>query len=309
MQRFGLDQYPHVPKPVLILCIKGGLGNQLFQYAAARALADRVGAELRIDWWTGFARDWRYRRRPELHGFAVRGATASWVDRWPFLVAELSRLVSAGRLGADSVVGSGLLLRERSTRFLRDIHGAQWNGRAWMDGYWQSYRYFEDQPAVVDELCPPSPTRASVRELGLRMAQEDSVALGLRLYEEARSAAAHSRDGRVKSAQEIREALNALVNTKSCFKVYVFCSHRAPIIDQLKLPPGTELVIPERGFSCPVESLWLMTNCRHHILTNSTLYWWGAFLGQWRQRNRQGTVFAADNFLNPDSVLPTWKTF
>jgi hypothetical protein len=141
------------------------------------------------------------------------------------------------------------------------------------------------------------------------MSLENSVALGLRLYEEARSAEAHSRNARVKSAQEIREALNALVDAKPGFKVYVFCSHRAPLIDQLKLPPGTELVIPERGFSCPVESLWLMTNCRHHILTNSTLYWWGAFLGQWRQRNRHGTVIAANNFLNPDSVLPTWKTF
>lgn len=305
--RFG--RTPGGVTPILTLCLKGGLGNQLFQYAAGRSLADRVGADLRIDWWTGFVRDWRYRRRPDLLRFGVRGCAASWRDRSPYLGAEALRLISGGCLSRGWIPGAGLLLREDSQRFLGEVFDARWSGRAWMDGYWQSYRYFEDQPAIVDELSPPCPTRTDLLELGRRMSREDSIALGVRLYEEASSAAMYARDGRVKSACEIREALHGIIGTKTGFKVYLFCSHRAPIIDQLQLPRGTVLLIPENGFSCPVESLWLMMNCRHHILTNSTLYWWGATLSQRFHRCCQAKVIAADNFLNPDAIPPSWMTY
>lgn len=41
-----------------LVCIQltGGLGNQMFQYAAARAVAEKAGAELVLDTWSGFVR-------------------------------------------------------------------------------------------------------------------------------------------------------------------------------------------------------------------------------------------------------------
>jgi len=37
----------------IFAALNGGLGNQMFQYAAARSLAQRVGAELVLDTWSG----------------------------------------------------------------------------------------------------------------------------------------------------------------------------------------------------------------------------------------------------------------
>ena len=51
--------------------IGGGLGNQLFQYAAARRLALHNGVPLTIDHLSGFARDF-YQRRYRLDRFAIR---------------------------------------------------------------------------------------------------------------------------------------------------------------------------------------------------------------------------------------------
>src|SRR6266853_438179 len=61
----------------VIARIKGGLGNQLFCYAAARRLALVNNAELVIDDVTGFVRDRQYRRRYALDHFhiSVRKAT------------------------------------------------------------------------------------------------------------------------------------------------------------------------------------------------------------------------------------------
>ena len=50
----------------LFLILKGGLGNQIFQYAAARSLAISNDFQLLLDNWTGFAFDYKYRRNYEL---------------------------------------------------------------------------------------------------------------------------------------------------------------------------------------------------------------------------------------------------
>ena len=63
----------------VIARIKGGLGNQLFCYAAARRLALVNNAELVIDDVTGFVRDHQYCRQYMLDRFQipVRKATPS----------------------------------------------------------------------------------------------------------------------------------------------------------------------------------------------------------------------------------------
>jgi hypothetical protein len=65
----------------LIVRIKGGLGNQLFCYAAARRLALVNDAELVIDDVTGFARDQQYRRRYMLDRFNILARKATPRER------------------------------------------------------------------------------------------------------------------------------------------------------------------------------------------------------------------------------------
>ena len=63
----------------VIVRISGGLGNQLFSYAAARRLALLNDSELVIDNVTGFISDYQYQRKSALNYFQipVRLATAA----------------------------------------------------------------------------------------------------------------------------------------------------------------------------------------------------------------------------------------
>ena len=61
--------------------IFGGLGNQLFCYAAARRLALVNDAELVIDDVTGFARDREYRRQYMLDRFRIPVRKATPAER------------------------------------------------------------------------------------------------------------------------------------------------------------------------------------------------------------------------------------
>ena len=65
----------------LIARIKGGLGNQLFCYAAARRLALVNNAELVIDDVTGFVRDRQYRRQYALDRFQIPARKATPAER------------------------------------------------------------------------------------------------------------------------------------------------------------------------------------------------------------------------------------
>jgi len=65
----------------IISRIKGGLGNQLFCYAAARRLALANNAELIIDDVTGFSRDHEYRRQYALENFQIPARKATPSER------------------------------------------------------------------------------------------------------------------------------------------------------------------------------------------------------------------------------------
>jgi hypothetical protein len=57
--------------PAVIAIVKGGLGNQLFIYAAARALALRTGRTLHLDTTRGYTND-DYGRSYRLNRFPIQ---------------------------------------------------------------------------------------------------------------------------------------------------------------------------------------------------------------------------------------------
>jgi hypothetical protein len=65
----------------------------------------------------------------------------------------------------------------------------------------------------------------------------------------------------------------------------------------------------ERGFDNPIDKLWLLSNCQHHVFNNSTFYWWGAALSRRAFREEEQQIYCADNFLNSEIRYSDWKTF
>ena len=65
----------------VITRLAGGLGNQLFSYAAARRLAHANNAELVLDDQSGFIRDFAYKRFFQLDHFNISGRKATRSER------------------------------------------------------------------------------------------------------------------------------------------------------------------------------------------------------------------------------------
>ena len=282
----------------------------MFQYATGRALAIEKCIDFSIDIWSGFVRDTQYRRHYELSKLPIR---ASFVTRYEQCALWLYRLVTS-----ISKKQQGLHQRnwysdfyiEQEFAYAPDLSNAAIDRLTWLVGYWQTPLYFKKYKELLQkELMPPTPTQPSFNEMATHMRRVESVALGIRLYEESGNPAAHSRHAKLKTVEEVNQAIRRLLELRPQAHFFVFCTHRSSIFSELVLPSNTIFVTTEDGYIDSVDCMWLLAQCKHHIFTNSTYYWWGAWLSEAIYKKEEQLVFAADNFINTDGLCDYWKRF
>jgi hypothetical protein len=294
----------------LIVQLTGGLGNQMFQYAHARSLALRQGLELVLDDWSGFVRDFEYRRHYELGVLPIQARLAHpwerlplWLYRWQHRKAE----VPAGLVES---FWYGLFITQTEFSYLPLVRDLQIDRPTWMTGTWQSPYYFQDFVTQIrTELMPPPAQSERFWALAKQIRGSESVALGVRLYEESKDPSIQARDGQIKTPTEIRAAVDRLSAARPEARFFVFCTHRSPLLAKLNLPEDAVFITHDDGYEGTLECLWLLTQCRHHIFTNSSYYWWGAWLSYDEHNSADKITIAADNFLNKDCIPNCWHSF
>ena len=97
----------------IIARLHDGLGNQLFIYAAARAIAEARGDALLLDTYSGFARDRKYGATSQLEYFAVKAPIA------PKVLGVETSLDGFAKLGRFS----RLKISHRKISFTRSVRG------------------------------------------------------------------------------------------------------------------------------------------------------------------------------------------
>jgi hypothetical protein len=298
----------------VITLLKGGLGNQMFQYALARSMSLSSNTELVLDNWSGFISDYKYHRKYELNAFPIAGRPANLKERIPFWLSQLGSRFSSNspeKLYRKEIYG--LVINEIGSKYMPDIFQAfeaEKVHTCWLNGYWQSPLYFDRySDFITSELMPPEPTEKHFVDLGELLRDSESVALGVRLYEESKNPEAHSSNGQLKSTSQINQVILSLIDLHKKARFFVFCTHRSPLLEELSLPEDTIFVTHDDGYLGTTQRMWLLTQCRHHIFTNSTFYWWGAWLSQKLHSQEDQTIFAANNFINSDTVPRHWNLF
>lgn len=253
--------------------IAGGLGNQMFQYAAARALALRHGAKLVLA--TSFYRRGRHRS------------------------FELSRLPIEAEVGrTGGLPGFGRLFRSKAPiytepHFHFDAGLATLKPPVRLKGYFQSWRYFAGHENTIRaELSPSMPDDGESLKLAVDMASGDWAALHVRRgdYVTPKNRAQLDMCG----VDYYRDAMGLL--PADC-RVLVFSDDIAWA--KAHLPPVRPLIFaggvaPREGFA----DLWLMSRARFHIIANSSFSWWGA----WLAGRGDGFVVAPERWFGESTV-------
>ena len=271
-----MDQ-DQVPAPLVVTRLIGGLGNQMFQYSAGRALALRSGAALRFDI-SGFAE--ALAKRPyALDCFSIHGSAAS--------AAELSRFYPiSGRRSprVDRVMrrlrfhwpeGDWPIYREPHFKF--DPGVPLLRAPVYLDGYWQSERYFSDIAGVLRRdftlLAPLSGENAAI---AASIDSVNAVSLHVRRGDYVEDRTSNRYHG-VCSADYYERAVTYVSARTVAPHLFVFSDDQAWARANLRFAVPTAFVdanTPDRG----QVDMQLMARCRHHIIANSSFSWWGAWL-------------------------------
>jgi hypothetical protein len=270
---------------VVIAIIKGGLGNQLFIYAAGRAFALRTGRRYFIDARRGYTHD-SYGRGYRLDRFPIQAETMP--EAWrvaPTLKHPRHKLLRAW---------NKLLPRDRRGYIAqrRDLPPEQLTAlqpgpeRVTLNGYWSDEAYFTDHAAAIRaELAVPAPDDARNLELGARFASAETVFV-------------HARRVRypvLLDADYYHKALAGIRERVADPRFVVFSDDPAWTRANLDFG-GSPVEWIEHNTNDELADLWLMTRCRHAIIANSSFSWWGAWLGGAPDNKR--------NIYTPDH--PSW---
>ena len=261
--------------PKLITRIKGGLGNQLFCYAAARRLALFNNAELVIDDVTGFVRDRQYRRKYMLDRFSIPARKATPAERLePFERYQrgLMKWLSRRKPFAERHY-----LEQEGLDFDERLLALQVNGALYLDGLWQSEGYFKDVEEVIRKdlrIIPPEDDMN--RRIAGDIRNTNAVALHVRWF----NAPGHNATHNV-SADYYQRAIALMESKIPSPRYFLFSDNPETTCARLNLPKDRiTSVTHNRGDEKAYADLWLMAQCRHFITANSTFSWWGAWLGQ-----------------------------
>lgn len=264
---------------MIIARIRGGLGNQMFQYATAKALARRHGCSFAL-----------YVPRLRTHAdrpFALDCFAA------PLPLARLTDFQSfKGGFLSWPLLRQGLhpqVWRERGHNFDASLILAQ--PPLYLDGYWQTEKYFCE---TRKELLQDFSWRTALTERNLATLEQieecESIAVHVRRGDYVSNPATTAHHG-VLGLPYYEAAMHLAVQRTRNPLFFVFSDDIPWARDQLGRL-GT-CVFVDQNAGAASEDLRLMSACKHQIIANSSFSWWAA----WLNTNASKLVVAPRNWL------------
>ncbi len=253
----------------------GGLGNQLFEYAMGLVLARKTGGTCRVDPVACAIAG----ARPYVLGRlrAPAPAASLWESR--LLLANRTRwqrhlwqkLAGRCHTGGSARLGRLRLVWESRRGFNADqlFPAAR---ILYLVGVWQSHLYWRGYEGVVREAVELPAIPDSLSALARELQAGDSVAVHVR-----RTDYTHQAHKFVNCSLGYYSSAVRLAAATVRRPAYVVFSDDIAWCRANMQFPGPARYIDAPGQD-PIVDLKLMSLCRHHIISNSTFGWWGAWL-------------------------------
>jgi len=261
---------------MIITKLRGGLGNQLFQYAIGRQLAENQHTELKLD--LSFFADQAgvTPRAYKLRVFKITAAIATPDDENRVLGTPSWRPIKRRlwKMGLDLFHWN--YRRENTFGFHPDI--LKFDRSVVLEGYWQSARYFDSiRSLLLQEITLKEEYVSSAnKELTTQIRSTISVAVHVRRGDYVASQIINQQFG-LCSLSYYNDAMRLMKEKLELPVFYIFsddidwCKQH---LDSLGCPMHFIFGNPD------FEDLILMSTCNHQIVANSSFSWWAAWLNQ-----------------------------
>jgi hypothetical protein len=261
---------------MVIVHIKGGLGNQMFQYALGRKISESNNSPLLLDlsWFNNMGNDTP--RKYVLDKFKINCQVAT--------IQEIKKLKGGGTILNDRYnrlikKGCPFLFKnyilEKSPYFDPSILNHK--GNVYLEGFWSDFRYFADMNVnLINDFTLLDSCEIEKNIHFNDINRNSSVSVHIRRGDYANRA----------STREFHGLLPKIYFESSIIKIaelipnahfYLFSDDILWVKENLILNHPHTFVEPSPD-GLEIYDLKLMSLCKHNIISNSTFSWWSAWL-------------------------------
>lgn len=258
---------------MIVMRLKGGLGNQMFQYALGRRLSLDHQTPLMLE--TSSYKEDRLRVY-RLDTFQI-DAKAS--DRLPFFpTTGPKRRINTLLQFFRKLVGRPFdIYKEKGFDF--DPEVLQCSANAFFDGFWQSEKYFLPiRKTLLTDFLPSQPLSGELALIAQQIDCCPAVSIHVRRGDYVSDPTTTAYHG-VCSKEWYEEAARYMKAHVPNLHFFVFSDDYEWAKNNLAFDTPTTFVKPSPdGLEC--HDLYAMSLCQHNVIANSSFSWWGAWLNQ-----------------------------
>lgn len=281
---------------MVIVKIKGGLGNQMFGYAYAKALHQH-GYDVKLD--TSAYQTYTLHGGYLLDHYQIDLMVAKQNEISDFNVHSfLSKIKNKLHIFNPKVV------QEKSLQY--DIKMLNPLDNKYIDGYFQTEQYFTDIRALIlKQFALKTALSNYSKKIENQILQSDvSISLHVRRgdYTNNTNMQIHG----VCNLSYYQDAIKLFYKKFDSINFFIFSDDMNWVRENLNLKDAIYVHSEEKRI--PHEDIYLMSLCKHNIIANSSFSWWGA----WLNKNDNKIVLApikwfADQKLRNEAsdIIPT----
>jgi hypothetical protein len=263
---------------MIIIQLQGGLGNQMFQYAFARILAERNGVILKYDksFFDTFSKEQEFTPRNfELGIFGNESMQASSEE-----IIKLTRLSFIDKIKKKlGFYYKSNIYSEPSLDFQSGAMSIK--APAYIKGYFQSYKYFENQDDLIRDTFsfPIESLDDRNKTLLSKIQSETTISVHIRRGDYVTNTKTQQFHGNC-SLEYYSNAIALLASKNKVFTLVFFSDDSQWVKEQFEAIPYSKLFIDNNTNENSWIDLFLMSSCSHNIIANSSFSWWAAYLNK-----------------------------
>lgn len=269
--------------------LKGGLGNQMFQYAFAYSLSKKLNKKLSLDVTHFNKKSFDTKRHFELGSYPI----------------EFDRIISSKKF-FPRILDKIFALKITEKNFSIDnIQRYNLSQKIIVDGYWQSEDFFMEYSEKIRNFFGEyRSTNTSYNQFWNEISRSKSASIHVRRGDYVTNFKA-SLVHEVCDLDYFRHAINILEKKLQGVIFFIFTDDVEWVKSNFM---GDRFRIVSANNFNHFEELSLMAHCQNNIISNSSFSWWAA----WLNRNDNKCVIAPKkwfkNVLNVYGLIPaSWR--